>query len=97
MGEVVDFSDHHHLAGQAICLQCRHEWAAIAPLGAEELECPKCKMMKGVFANIIRPEAYVACPQCDNGHFYLTPDKAMLCTRCGYGDYIDEVYDELAQ
>ncbi len=28
--------------GAAWCLECRHEWVAVWPLGAESLECPAC-------------------------------------------------------
>ena len=28
--------------GKAECLQCGHEWVAVWPLGADELECPAC-------------------------------------------------------
>ena len=28
--------------GAAWCLECRHEWVAVRPLGAESLECPAC-------------------------------------------------------
>lgn len=38
-----------HLAGEALCIGCRHEWAAVAPVGTWQLECPSCCTWKGVF------------------------------------------------
>ena len=35
--------------GTAICIGCRHEWAAAAPTGTWQLECPSCGSMKGIF------------------------------------------------
>ena len=29
-------------AGKAECHQCGHEWVAVWPLAAEQLECPHC-------------------------------------------------------
>lgn len=38
-----------HWAGPAICIGCRHEWQAVAPLGSyTALECPQCRFPKGV-------------------------------------------------
>jgi Zn finger protein HypA/HybF involved in hydrogenase expression len=31
-----------HTYGPATCNDCGHHWTAVWPLGAEELECPKC-------------------------------------------------------
>lgn len=28
--------------GKAECLACEHEWIAVWPLGANDLECPNC-------------------------------------------------------
>ena len=38
-----------HLAGEGLCIGCRHEWAAAAPVGVWQLECPACGTMKGVW------------------------------------------------
>ena len=38
-----------HLAGEAVCIGCRHEWAGVAPVGVWQLECPSCGAMKGIW------------------------------------------------
>lgn len=53
MSEVVPFripeKGNPHLAGEALCIGCRHEWSAVAPVGTWQLECPSCSTWKGVF------------------------------------------------
>lgn len=34
--------DLPHAAGSASCNQCGHLWTAVWPLGAENLQCPRC-------------------------------------------------------
>lgn len=55
MAEVVPFQRPDpidpHLAGEALCLGCRHQWAAVAPVGVWQMECPSCASMKGIFRN----------------------------------------------
>ena len=70
-----------HLAGEAKCLACKHEWAAVAPIGATELDCPKCELYKGVFKGLTIPEELWQC-DCGNEHFYISPTGSM-CARCG--------------
>ena len=38
-----------HLEGEAQCIACQHRWAATAPVGTWQLECPSCGLMKGMF------------------------------------------------
>jgi hypothetical protein len=71
-------------AGEAFCLQCRHEWVQVAPTGTTRFECPKCLTMKGLFKfehgpndNELRRECH-----CGNQLFYLTPEGHM-CANCG--------------
>lgn len=40
-----------HLAGEAICIGCQHTWAAVAPVGTWQLECPSCHSSKGIWRN----------------------------------------------
>jgi hypothetical protein len=37
-----------HISGEAKCLACGHEWAAVAPCGTHRLECPECAVQRGV-------------------------------------------------
>jgi hypothetical protein len=53
MGEVLKFKpperEEPHLSGEAVCIGCKHQWVAVAPLGTWQLECPSCGSMKGIF------------------------------------------------
>lgn len=52
MGDVVSFpvtDDSPHLSGQARCLDCGHEWTAVAPVGTPVLDCPNCETNRGVW------------------------------------------------
>lgn len=71
-----------HLAGKAVCLSCRHQWAAVAPIGTVWLECPQCTLLRGRFINPVErdcPHWYCHCG-CDL--FYAT-ENGMYCPNCG--------------
>ena len=72
-----------HMAGKAMCLACRHEWLAVAPIGEIVLDCPNCGLGKGVYKNICCPEKYWQC-KCGCSHFFVTTD-ACICCLCGLG------------
>lgn len=36
-----------HLSGAAVCLACKHEWVAVAPVGTVWMECPACSIERG--------------------------------------------------
>lgn len=56
-GEVVDFTTRNpHLQGAARCLACKHEWQAVAPVGATDLKCPSCACLRGVYIHPIVSE-----------------------------------------
>lgn len=82
------------MRGPARCLECRHEWEAVAPVGTYSLECPKCHTWKGVLSGFVTVpndcEVWVC--GCDSDLFYITPDYTQ-CARCGkeqnFGDYLD--------
>jgi hypothetical protein len=76
-----------HLAGEALCIGCRHEWVAVAPVGVWQLECPSCGADKGIFKFPVGAssddlvftcncgcEALTA--YCQHGNFHL---KCMSC------------------
>lgn len=70
--------------GEAFCLQCDHTWIQVTPTGEVQLECPKCKTMKGLFKypfNVCENELIREC-NCGNQLFYLTPE-GHLCPNCG--------------
>lgn len=38
-----------HWAGTCVCLNCRHEWPTIGPIGEHTgIECPECKLPQAV-------------------------------------------------
>lgn len=79
-----------HLAGVAVCLACRHEWAAVAPSGAPTLECPECGLDRGVFSAAPLPEIIFEC-LCGCGTFYIEPGIIARCTHCGSQHYQDDL------
>jgi hypothetical protein len=71
-----------HLSGEAVCLHCKHEWVAVAPVGTVYLECPECAQQKGIFRWFCSPEVKWAC-LCGNIHFQIVPGPYIYCILCG--------------
>ncbi len=84
MGEVIDLdSKRPHLSGQAVCMECGNNWVAVAPVGVHELECPSCKLMKGVFAYQIVGETFWEC-NCGCRYYSVSGiTQNILCVKCG--------------
>ena len=81
---IINLSDHRpHISGEAKCMECMHEWAAIAPIGTSWLECPSCRLTKGVmkYPAIRSEHLHYEC-NCGNDLFYRT-DKGDYCPKCG--------------
>lgn len=80
-----------HMTGKARCIQCGHEWVAVAPVGTVFLECPECRTEKGRFIGACAPQEGTEVRECNCGNqlFYLTREGHM-CANCGtyqfYGD-----------
>lgn len=71
-------------------MQCDHSWQGVAPVGAVELQCPKCKTLKGRFIGACVPdEVDVRECNCGNQLFYLTREGHM-CANCGTYQFYDE-------
>jgi hypothetical protein len=72
-----------HMTGRAVCLDCRHEWQAVAPTGIVWLVCPGCSLQRGRFLNHTEVESgtHWTCP-CGCDLFYVTP-TAFYCPNCG--------------
>ena len=82
MDNVLDFPKRQWMAFHARCLGCGHQWGAAAPLGARELECPKCQTMRGVpMGLVVHPEEHFAC-DCGCDMFRVTPEF-FYCVTCG--------------
>jgi hypothetical protein len=77
-------TSEQHGAGEAFCLSCAHEWAAVAPTGTTALECPACHAIKGKWKFEFYPDVGQSVRECACGNqlFYLTPD-GHLCANCG--------------
>ena len=87
MAEPIDLSDarrarNPHLEGAARCLDCKHEWAAVAPVGTRWMECPSCSLIRGRFIGEHRREGDHWHCTCANELFYVTPD-GYYCPNCG--------------
>lgn len=81
-GELIQLEDHKpHYSGLARCLQCKHEWMAVAPAVSAYLQCPKCDLHHGVYVGLHhRSEPHWNC-KCGNGLFAVTPNGA-YCPHC---------------
>ena len=71
-----------HFTGPAVCLDCKHEWVAVAPVGTVYLECPKCGTEKGRSKYPIQYSGLEWQCQCGNNLFHITPDGC-YCPCCG--------------
>ena len=74
-----------HLSGIAICLDCKHEWVAVAPIIENEfnwLECPSCGLMKGRFKYHYERDGEQWECNCGNDLFHVKP-KGIYCPNCG--------------
>ncbi|HSX21491.1 MAG TPA: hypothetical protein VLE97_01800 [Gaiellaceae bacterium] len=85
-GNVVSLADRRkdpHSSGEAICLDCKHTWAAVAPTGTVWLECPGCGLTRGRFRyqHERTGAAHWTC-KCGNDLFHVTPD-GYYCPNCG--------------
>lgn len=88
MGKVIGLGakqpeDRPHLAGEAFCGACGHEWVAVEPVGNTHFECPKCHRWWGAYKHAAKPKDgdFWRC-NCGETLFWLTPTGAM-CRRCG--------------
>lgn len=71
-----------HLSGAAICLACRHEWVAVAPVGTVWMECPSCSLLRGRMAHpVVVGDEHWEC-FCGNDLFRLSP-RGAYCPNCG--------------
>jgi len=48
MTQIIQLDDHRpHTAQYVACMKCAHDWVAVYPAGATNLECSKCGEMSG--------------------------------------------------
>lgn len=92
--KIVSLEDHRakakaardpHLSGMARCLACKHKWAAVAPPGTADLQCPACGLLRGAWQFGVSPPVgsnkYV-CLSCGCDVFRLSTLE-LLCIACG--------------
>lgn len=87
MGDVVQirFADEKVdpcLEGIAVCLDCKKEWTAIAPIGTIWLECPKCGLKRGRYKFPTQRDGEEWKCNCGNDLFHIKPD-GIYCPNCG--------------
>jgi Zn finger protein HypA/HybF involved in hydrogenase expression len=70
-----------HVSGKARCMTCQHEWVAVAPIGTDWLECPKCGGMKGFFKFQCEQEGEHWRCKCGSWLFAIT-QNGVYCPNC---------------
>ena len=75
-------SRESHLSGEAVCLFCRHEWVAVAPVGALWLECPECELSLGRLRFAVGRDGLEWSCGCGNDLFHIKPE-GIYCPQCG--------------
>jgi len=74
-----------HISGVAMCLDCKNEWAAVAPhLDGFPiwLECPKCGLIRGRFKYQHERFGEQWSCGCGNDLFHIKPE-GIYCPNCG--------------
>jgi len=84
VSKVVSLDSHRtspHLCGLAVCLSCKHEWSAVAPVGTVVVICPKCDC-DGALKGFIRHDgdSWVCTCGCD---LFRYDRKGAYCIKCG--------------
>lgn len=79
-----------HLSGEAVCINCKHSWQVVVPVGTfEELECPNCSTEKGIIKYGVTPEPTWVC-NCGCWLFCISGKTGeSLCWQCGTTQIFD--------
>ena len=71
-----------HSHGLARCLDCKHEWHAVAHIDVTWMECPSCTLVRGRFVGQFAvPGPHWIC-SCGNDLFHAT-QEGVYCPNCG--------------
>ena len=82
----------HHLSGDAKCLACKHEWMAVAPVGAVWMECPSCTLLRGRYiAHSEYPLDHWNCG-CGCDLFHVIKD-CFYCPNCGKEQHFEPMVE----
>ncbi len=100
MSDVVSLSAHReartpHGEGMARCLDCRHEWRAVAPVGTAQLDCPACHGHRAFWKHPYGPvegDKSFACSHCGAEHFYAVKRAGLISLKCA-GCGVDHTMD----
>lgn len=71
-----------HREGPARCLNCKHEWRAVAPLGVVQLDCPQCGTCQGLFSGCSSTEGDQWKCVCGEWMFFIDI-HGPYCAHCG--------------
>lgn len=71
-----------HLSGNAVCIGCKNQWVAVAPVGTVDLECPNCSLPQGRFMQLVQDDDLHWTCNCGNQFFHIT-QKRTYCVVCG--------------
>lgn len=72
------------ISGVACCSACKHEWAAVAPVGTVFLACPSCHTNKARFVDPVLLEPGTERLECQCGcQLFSVTRNALVCINCG--------------
>lgn len=72
-----------HRSGNARCLNCKHEWHAVAPSGVTALDCPTCATNQGVFKGLASTSDLKQW-ECRCGEYtFFIDEHGPYCAHCG--------------
>lgn len=93
-GGVVDIhSRRPHCTGRVKCLSCKHEWEAVAPTGAIDMECPECGCFRGVWIFPLMCVEDVFQCDCGSDVFFIVRGGFKRCLGCGLKSELRECYE----
>ena len=70
------------LNGTGYCMECKHEWVAVAPVGVNVFTGPACGTEKGTWMGVVEPPAERWECNCGGQLFFVTL-TGFDCARCG--------------
>ena len=73
--------------GEARCLACKHTWAARAPAGTIDLECPECHSFRGAHVGpyeVPNGTRVWECYHCTSQIFMVMEGGFSFCLGCGF-------------
>jgi hypothetical protein len=71
-----------HRQGEARCLNCKHKWQAVAPIGVTGLECPNCGTGQGLFDGLSCTQFPQWSCACGEMVFFIDVNGP-YCAHCG--------------